>query len=124
MKRKEIERKKKELDEILKTEEEITGARLKKLEALAKEVGASVTRMGKILVKHNIYGGQEYREENQITESEIVHNIQFALQTETMINECKTASQNFWIAVGAMMIAVFAMLAAWTGVIVDCWCSQ
>ena len=117
IKRKEIEQKKRELDEILKGED--AGVRLEKLKALATEVGASVTRMGKILVKHDIYGGQQYREENQITESEIVHNIQFALQTETMINECKIASRNFWITVGAMLIAVLAMLAAWTGVVVD-----
>ncbi len=122
MKRKEIEKKKVELDEILKEPDE--NDRLNKLKALAKEVGASVTRMGKILVKHDTYGGQQYREENQITESEIVHNIQFALQTETMINECKIASRNFWIAVGATLVAFLATLAAWTRVALDWWCGR
>jgi hypothetical protein len=128
MKRKEIEKKKVELNKILKepdTEKEPdTGARRKKLEALAKEVGASVTRMGKVLVKQGRAGEQEYREENQITESEIVHNIQESLQTHVMIDMCNTAARNFWITLVAMLIAVFAMLAAWTGVVVDWWCSQ
>lgn len=122
MKREKIEKKKRELDEILKMED--AGARLEKLKALAKEVGASVTRIEKVLVQQDIYGVQKYREENQITESEIVHNIQFALQTETVIDMCKTAAHNFWITLVAMLIAVFAMLAAWTGVVVNWWSSR
>lgn len=122
MTRKQIEKKKEDLTDILK--EEDTNVRLEKLQKLAKEVGASVTRMGKILVKHDIYGKQEYRDENQITESEIVHNIQFALQTETMIDMCNTAARNFWITLVAVLIAVFAMLASWAGVLVNWWCSR
>ena len=107
------------MDDILKGED--AGVRLDKLKAPATEIGASVTRMGKILVQHEIDGKQRYQDENQITESEIVHNIQFALQTKTMIDECRIASRNFWIALVATLIALLAMLAAWTGVVVDWW---
>ena len=116
MKRKEIEKKKRDLDEILK--EKNAGVRLKKLKALAREVGASVIRMEPLQMRNDM-GVTYYVNRDIITESEIVHNIQFALQTETMVDMCKTASRNFWIALAAMLIAGLAMLAAWAGVIVN-----
>jgi hypothetical protein len=121
MTRGEIEKKKKELDDILKRAD--ADARLEKLKALAKEVGASVTRMENVPIGEG--GGKYFCEQrNVITEAEIVHNIQESLQTHVMIDMSKTASRNFWIAVGAMLIALFAMLATWVGVAVNWWCSQ
>jgi hypothetical protein len=122
MTRKEIEKKKKDLTDILK--EGDAGVRLGKLQKLAKEVGASVTRMETVAVSQsqNLDGRITYgNPSNKITETEIVHNIQVALQVETMIDMCKTAARNFWIAVGAMLIALFAMLATWLGVAVNWW---
>ena len=121
MKRKEIEKRKGELDEILK--EADAGVRLQKLTALAKEIGASVTKMGNVQTGHDA-ARVHYVSQNIITESEIVHNIQESLQTHVMIDMCNTAARNFWITLVAMLITLFAMLAAWTGVIVDWWCSQ
>ena len=92
MKRKEIEKKKVVLDKIL--QEEDAGSRLEKLKALAKEVGASVTKMGNVQTGHDaarIY----YNRQNVITESEIVDNIQESLQTHVMIDMCNTAARNF-----------------------------
>jgi hypothetical protein len=116
MKRKEIEKKKEELKVILADEN--AGRRLEKLQKLAKEVGASVIRMG---LPPIIPGEGTPVTRNIITEDDIVHNIQVALQTETMIDMCKTAARNFWITLVAMLIAVFAMLAAWAGVVVNWW---
>jgi len=121
MKREEIEKKKRDLDDILKTED--VGVRLEKLKALAKEVGASVIRMADVQIGHNA-AKVFYEQRNVITEAEIVHNIQESLQTHVMIDMSKTASHNFWIAVGAMLIALFAMLATWVGVVVNWWCNH
>ena len=117
MKRAEIEQNKIKLNEILKMED--ARVRLEKLVALAKEVGASVTRIDKVLIQKDIMGYQKYGEENRISESEIVHNIQFALQTETMIDMSKTAAKNFWIALTSVIIALLAMVAAWGAVLVN-----
>jgi hypothetical protein len=65
-----------------------------------------------------------YSVENVITESEIVHNIQVALQTETTIDMSKTAARNFWIALISAATALLAMLAAWAAVIVKVKCGQ
>jgi hypothetical protein len=116
MKRVEIEKRKKELNEILK--EGDVDARLKKLKVLAKEVGASVTRMGDVQIGHNA-AKVFYEQRNIITEAEIVHNIQESLQTHIMINMSKTASRNFWIALAAMGISLLAMVAAWAAVLVN-----
>jgi len=122
MTRKEIEKKKKDLTDILK--EGDAGVRLGKLQKLAKEVGASVTRMETVAVSQsqNLDGRITYgNPSNKITETEIVHNIQVALQVETMIDMCRTAARNFWITLVAVLIAVFAMLATWAGVMVNWW---
>ena len=113
MNRTEIEKKKKELTETLR--EEDASARLEKLQRLAKQVGASVMRMerGRLIADSRGKITSEEASRNAISETEIVHNIQVALQTETMIDMCKTAGRNFWIAVAAATIALFAMVAAW-----------
>jgi enoyl-[acyl-carrier-protein] reductase (NADH) len=115
MTRKEIEKKKARLVEILK--EEDPGKRRKDLEELAKIVGASITRMERVQTRHNastVY----YDVSNEITETEIVHNIQFALQTETMVEACRISARNFWVALVATVIALLAMFAAWAAVAV------
>jgi len=111
MTRKEIEGKKKGLADILR--EENTEVRLKKLQELAREVGASVTRIEKVETQKDIHGYIHSKPSNEITEMEIVHNIQVALQTETMIDMCKTASRNFIIAMVASITAFLSMIAAW-----------
>ena len=122
---KEIANKKEELKVILKEDNE--GSRLEQLHRLAKEVGASVMRMETVAVSQsqNLHGRITYgNPSNKITETEIVHNIQVALQVETMIDMCKTAAHNFWITLVAMLIALFAMLATWTGVLVNWLCGR
>ena len=113
MNRPEIEKKKKELTETLK--EEDARARLEKLQRLAKEVGASVIRMerGRLIADSSGRITSEEMSRNAISETEIVHNIQVAFQTETMLDMCKTAARNFWIAVIASLIAFLSMVAAW-----------
>jgi hypothetical protein len=110
--------KKKELTETLR--EEDASARLEKLQRLAKQVGASVMRMerGRLITDSSGRITSEEMSRNAITETEIVQNIQGALQTETMIDMCKTAGRNFWIAVAAATIALFAMVAAWAATLI------
>ena len=117
MTNKEIEGHRQELTDILADDKESNNNRREKLEKLAQKVGASITRSGQILTKTDTQGRQHYEEENVITEIEIVHNIQSALQTVTMINMCKITSRNFWIAVSAMIAAVISAIAAWAAVI-------
>jgi hypothetical protein len=115
MTRKEIKQKKARLVEILK--EGDPDKRRKDLEELAKIVGASVTRIVRIKVgseASKVY----YKHDNVITETEIVHNIQFALQTETMVEACRISARNFWVALVATVIALLAMFAAWAAVAV------
>ncbi len=108
MTRKEIEQKKKEKVEILKLEDR--RARLEKLKKLAKEVGASTTRTVATTHQSGMVTGTGFS--NEITETEIVQNIEVALQTATMIDMCNTASRNFWIAVVAAIAAVVSALVA------------
>ena len=107
MKHKEIEQMKVKLSEILK--EDDAGTRLRDLQPLAKQVGASTTRMVRYV--------DEPQASNKITETEIVHNIQEALRTETMIDMCKNSARNLWVALIATAIALLATLAAWASVL-------
>jgi hypothetical protein len=107
---KEIKKKREELASILR--EENAGTRLEKLHKLAKEVGASVVKMERIETNTGLTS-PSYSQENIITESEIVHNIQESLQTETMIEMCRISNRNFWIALIATLISFSAMIAAW-----------
>ncbi|MGA2070704.1 MAG: hypothetical protein ABSG97_05085 [Sedimentisphaerales bacterium] len=128
MKREEIEQKKIKLDEILKMED--ARVRLEKLVALAKEVGASVTRMENVQTGETPVIGPAYLYElrNVITEAEIVHNIQESLQTHVMIDMCNTAARNWETARASaraaqisVIVSLFAMLAAWVAVVVTWW---
>ena len=98
MKRKDLERYRQELIEILKKPE---SERRGFLEKLAIKVGAS------LVTKYGI----EYA-----NEGEIVHNIEQALRTETMIDMCKIANRNFVIALIATVIALGSAAAAWVAV--------
>lgn len=98
MKRKDIERYRQKLIEIQKMPE---SERRGSLEELAKEVGASLV---------TIYGvGYANR-------GEIIHNIEQALRTETMIDMCKIANRNFVIALIATVIALGSAAAVWVAV--------
>jgi len=110
MKRKEIETRKAQLSEILRQSDD--GTRIEKVKTWAREVDASITRIVNVQVGHdasNVY----YKPYNVITESEIVHNIQAALQTETMIDMSKTVARNWIIAVIASAVGFLSMVAAW-----------
>lgn len=111
MTREEIEGYRQELCCILNTIKD-EGERLEALKELAKKVGAGSMRKGNVLIKQDVYGKQKYQEADLITEGELVLNINNALQTETMIDMCKTASRNFWIAVVAAIAAALSALAA------------
>jgi hypothetical protein len=127
VKRKEIAVYRQRLREILNIEDE--AKRLGELKRLAKEVGAGyehteiaavtttpVTTKTKTGVATTL-NTSAYQK--TISESELVLNINNALQTETMIVMCKTASRNFWIALVSVIIALLAMVAAWAAVLVN-----
>lgn len=87
--------------------------RLENLTELAKEVGASSTRMWFRTTPEGRLRGPP---SNMITETEIVQNIHQALQTATMIDMCKTASRNFIIALVATIITLGSAVALWVAV--------
>jgi len=120
MTRKEIEEYRRRLTKILR-ETDIEG-RWKELKELAKEVGASIYRIFPFKdsditspapdgTKMNVMAAREAHE------AEIVHNIEQTLQTWTMIDMCRTATRNWWIAVGACVVSLLSMVAAWMAVI-------
>jgi hypothetical protein len=108
--------------------------RLVELKQLAKEVGAGyehteIAAATTIPVTTRTKSGSETvfhtsAHQNTISESELVLNINNALQTETMIDMCRTATRDFWIALVSVIIAVLAMVAAWAAVIVKVKCGQ
>ena len=98
MKRKDIKRCRQKLIEIKKIPE---SERRGFLEKLATEVGASSVKID----------GLGYADEG-----EIVHNIEQALRTETMIDMCKIANRNFVITLIATVIAFGSAAAAWVAV--------
>ncbi len=101
---KKIKQKRKELTKILQRD---TGERTDDLIKLAQEVGASTLRMGRTT------GDPDEISQNVITESEIVQNINIALQTASMLVMSKAA---IWAAITASVSA----LAAWAVVLVNC----
>lgn len=103
MTHKEIEDWPQELAEILKKQEP---EKRRKLLAFAKQVGASQSNWARI-------GG-----ESDATESQLVDNIQRAIQTVSIVNMCRTAGNNYRIALIATIIAVLSMLATWAAVVV------
>ena len=68
-----------------------------------KIVGATTSQRGTATVTKYL--------QNLISEAELVQNINNALQTESMIDMCKTASRNYKIALVAAMAAWAAVLA-------------
>jgi len=110
MTREEIEGYRQELRTILNKDD---GQRLEELKELAKKVGAGYvhTQIATTTTKKTATGSETSIYQNPISESELVLNINNALQTETIIDMCKTASRNFWI-------AILAALAAWAAVVV------
>jgi hypothetical protein len=101
--------------------------RLDDLEQLAKDVGAGYvhTKIVAAPTTTTHTGSETLHDttihENPISESELVLNINNALQTETMINTCKIAARNFWITLLAAMAAVLSTLAAWWAILwLDC----
>ena len=116
MKNKEIREKKQRLDEIVKMQDSgkfevsTTGEkydtgqykRFMTLRQLALELGGSHISIAR---------------QKTANEGELVYSIHTALQTETMINMCKTAARNFWITIIVAAAAVFSALAAWAAII-------
>jgi len=95
------------------------GQRFEELKQLAKEVGAGYVNT-KIAGTSTIPDGKGTLttiHQNLISESELVLNINNALQTETMIDVCKTAARNFWVAIIATIIALISALAAWAAIV-------
>lgn len=58
-----------------------------------------------------------FRDEREAATAEIARNIHFALQTATMIDMCKTANRNVWVALIASVVAFLSMVAAWLAAI-------
>ncbi len=103
MTHKEIGRYRKRLVEILQREK--TPERTQALYDLAKEIGAST--------------GKKRAGEDDIDPVGLVDNIHFALQTASMIDMCRTAAKNYWIALVATLVALISAAAAWTAVYVN-----
>lgn len=106
-----------ELCTILNNEDE--DQRYKELKQLAKKVGAGYvnTKIAGISTVPHGKGFARPKYENHISESELVLNINNALQTEMMMDMCNTAARNFWIAVIASIAAMVSALAAWTAIV-------
>jgi hypothetical protein len=66
-------------------------------------------------------GGSFISKERQKTanEGELTEGIHRALQTAAMIDACRTASRNFWIAIVAAMAAVLMALSSLIGVVIS-----
>jgi len=105
------------LHTILNNENEIQ--RLEELKQLAKEVGAGYVNT-QIVCQNTAKEGDATittTMQNPISESELVLNINNALQTETMIGMCNTAASNFKITVAVAIASVVSALAAWMAVV-------
>ena len=102
---KEIRQKRKELTQVLQIES--SGQKREALIKLAQIVGASTIRMGRTTTDPNEVA------RNVMSESELVGNINMALQTASMIVMSKAA---VWAAITASISA----LAAWAAVLVNC----
>ena len=95
----------------------------KELTELAREVGASTRVLW-------IHPNSSSIETSDAATPELIRNIHQALQTASMVNMCRTATQNYEIAVTATKaavinnriaaaIAILSMLAAWVAVLVS-----
>lgn len=101
---KEIKQKRKELTQVLQIES--SGEKRDALIKLAQQVGASTIRMGRTTQDPNEIA------RNVMSESELVGNINMALQTASMIVMSKAA---VWAAISASI----SVLAAWAAVLVN-----
>ena len=114
--REDIAKNRQELQDILKND--TAKERYKALKELAKKVGAgyvNTTIAGTSTLPHG-EGIARPKLENHISESELVLNINNALQTEMMMDMCNTAAKNFWITMVAAIAAVLSALAAWSAI--------
>ena len=122
MTRKEISGYRQELHNILQKEKE--DQRIEELKTLAKKVAAGYVNTQIAAVTsdppHGSLGSVKHIHQNPISESELVQNINNALQTETMIDVCKTAARNYWITVAAAVAAALSALAAWLAIVNSC----
>ena len=98
--------------------------RYKDLEQLAKEVGAGYVNTTIVGAFKTSRPGELIKPQNPISESELVLNINNALQTETMINMCNIAAGNFKAAMTSAktsfvsaLVAMVSALAAWTAIV-------
>ncbi len=117
MNRKTIAQYRQKLQAILAKDDE--GQRRTDLLQLAKDVGAGYvhTTLGPTTESPPHKGPmgtikQTTIHQSPISESELVLNINNALQTETMIDVCNVSARNFWIAVLATMVAMAAATAS------------
>lgn len=118
MTREKISEYRQELRTILNKDE---GQRFEELKKLAKKVGAGYIHTGIApiaITTPNGKGSETIIHQNPIaiSESELVLNINNALQTETMIDVCKIAARNFWVTMLAAIAAVLSALAAWAAI--------
>lgn len=109
-----IEQYKKQLIEIVQRPKQaggnpVTGTN-EDLQELAQKVGAS-TR----IIHIDEHGNQADRAAGIAI---LIDNIHTALQTATMIEMCRIAARNFWIAIVAAIIAGLSAVAAWVAVFI------
>ena len=119
MTREKISEYRQKLRTILNKDEE---QRFEELKQLAKEVGAGYVHTEIAPTTTTVPDGNGFlttthQNPISISESELVLNINNALQTETMIDVCKTAARNFWVTMLAAMAAVLSALAAWWAIV-------
>lgn len=82
------------------------------LQELAREVGAGFERTD-IIGYYKIDENTTTIPHNRISESELVQNIQGALQTRTMIVASRAAGKSYVVAFAAVVVSGFAAVAAW-----------
>ena len=96
--------------------------RLENLKKLAKEVGAGYvhTKIAPTTTKvpdGNGFLTTTHQNPISISDSELVLNINNALQIETTIDMCKTAARHFWISMVVAIVAALSALAAWWAIV-------
>jgi hypothetical protein len=108
-----VEEAKSELFKIIDSNDTET-VRIAELKKLAKKVGAGTehTENESPIPRDKGFSIRS----RPISESELVQNIQQALQTLTMIDMCKVATKNYRIAIVSTLAAVISALGAWTAV--------
>ncbi|MBN1393116.1 MAG: hypothetical protein JW947_09985 [Sedimentisphaerales bacterium] len=111
----EINSARRELIQITDSNDE-ESERISKLENLAKRVGAGTINTkiaGSTTYPTNTGGTVIEKHLNSISESELVQNINQALQTHMLFDSCRTANKQYKIAVLAAITAVFSTFITW-----------